>query len=502
MSKRTTGFLATAAILLVFATALPASNDAAEPKPVDRLIHDFAEAFNSGDFDVMASFYAAAATPAFNERRPDEEDQALYARLSGMLGKLTVRKIDVQGPEDVRMSADMKTAGSIAEFRFQLVGDPQRIDGFSVGVDPHDGEDHAPVADTPEGHRDQPFEFLTSVEGVHQAQLFVQSDGTLLLVWVQKGPHDLDLFVSRQGPDGKFAHPTRVNHQGLNRYTGDEARPSVALGPDGAVAIAWTARNNDIMLATGRQYGDIFDSPVKLNQDKGKTYRTMPSTAFSPNGKAHTIWLDPREAPEGREEPSDLYHAQIENGVVQETNLTAKQELTVCGCCRPYLAIDADGNFDIAFRNSTEGGYRDISSITGKAGALGEPRVTSPPIWKLGGCPMAGPIRSKGGTLWKDASTGSWRLLWSTRASADPEVLLSDSDDRVLGVSPRVVSGREQWVLIGAKPHSFILARDGNSWSIERDDLPPWASSAVVHDGRLILIGGKDGHLRAEIQPI
>ena len=97
---------------------------------------------------------------------------------------------------------------------------------------------------------------------------------------------------------------------------------------------------------------------------------------------------------------------------------------------------------------------------------------------------------------------GFLRLLWSTRASADPEVLLSDSDDRVLGNSPRVVSGREQWVLIGAKPHSFILARDGKSWRIERDDLPPWASSAAVHDGRLILIGGEDGHLRAEIQPL
>ena len=110
----------------------------------------------------------------------------------------------------------------------------------------------------------------------------------------------------------------RINQRGLNRYTGDEARPSVALGPDGAVAVAWTARNNDIMLAIGRQNGEVFDPPVKLNQDDGKAYRTMPSTAFSSDGAVHTVWLDPREAPPGREEPSDLYYAQVENGVVQK----------------------------------------------------------------------------------------------------------------------------------------------------------------------------------------
>ena len=115
---------------------------------------------------------------------------------------------------------------------------------------------------------------------------------------------------------------------------------------------------------------------------------------------------------------------------------------------------------------------------------------------------MAGPIRSDGGTLWKDASTGSWRLLWSTDASADPQVLMEDGDGLVLGNSPRFVSGRVGWVLMAAKPHGFILARNGVSWKIERKGLPPWASSAVVHDGQLIVIGTEGGTLRAEMQPI
>lgn len=347
-----------------------------------------------------------------------------------------------------------------------------------------------------------PFEFLTSVEGVHQAQLLVQSDDSLLLVWVQKGPDDLDLFAARRESKGEFSNPIKINRQGLNRYTGDEARPSVATGPKGTVAVAWTARNNDIMLANGSKFGTAFDPPIKMNQDEGKAYRTMPAAAISADGAAHTVWLDPRDAPPGREEPSNLYYARVKDGVVDEKNLTANQELTVCGCCRPYLEIEGDGTFDIAFRNSTEGGYRDISSITGKGEAFGEPRTTSPPIWKLGGCPMAGPIRSAGGTMWKDASTGSWRLLWSTGASKEPEVLLEDGDGQVLGYSPRFVGGREDWVLMAAEPRSFILAKDGDAWKIERDDLPSWVSGAVALDGQLIVIGTERGNFRAEVLPL
>jgi len=359
----------------------------------------------------------------------------------------------------------------------------------------HDADTMANLA--PANHTDQagPFGFLTSVKGVYQSQLVIQSDGRLLLVWVQKGPHDLDLFVARQQLNGQFTRPVRVNQRGLNRFTGDEARPSVAVGPEGALAIAWTARNNDIMLAVSSNYGAGFNTPQKLNQDKGEAERTMPSVAISPDGSVHTVWLDPREAPKGMEEPSDLYHASLDNGVLKEANLTANQELTVCGCCRPYIAIDEHSDFEIVFRNASAGGYRDISRIVGTNESLGEPQPTSPPIWKLNACPSAGPIVSQGGTLWKDASTGDWRMLWSRDANAEPTKLFASRGKLDLTYSPRTVSGREEWVLVGARPFSIITTRKNGSWQIVRDDLPHWASSAVVINDQLILIGNEKGQL-------
>ncbi len=499
---------------LVFIVALSVTSSGSSHEhpqsPVEQLARNFIVAFNTGDYDTMASFYQHAASTSFNERRTNQEDRNLYQLLVDKFGTLSFRKVELQGSEGARLLAAASIPKSIAEFRFKLVGNPSRIDGFSAGINPEDnvdtsstdiksGIDHAmPGHDTEHG----PFGFLVSEKGVYQTQVLLQSDGSLLLVWVQKGPHGLGLFTAHQKPDGAFARPLRVNQRGLNRFTGDEARPSVTLGPEGSVAIAWTAFNNDIMLAVGSNYGERFDAPIKLNQDEGEAERTMPSVAMSLDGVAHTVWLDPREAPRGMEEPSDLYYASVKDGTVQELNLTSNQKPTVCGCCRPYIAIDDSSHFDIAFRNSDADGYRDISRISGFSGSLGEPQPTSPPIWKLNACPSAGPIIRAGGTLWKDASTGSWRLLWATDPSVAPTELFTDREDLELTYSPRIVSGHESWVLVGAKPHGLIAEWKNGSWQVAHDGLPRWVSSAVVKDGELILIGNEKGQLYAEIRAL
>ena len=488
--------------LMLLAPAV-VSADADNLTATESLLEHFVEAFNAGDFDTMAAFYAGGATTSFNERRNDKEDRALHQQLTGMLGQLTVKKIEALDADRTRLLVDATVPGAVAELRFTLVGDPPRIDTFSAGVDPNHSEQEQPDADSSlAGHapadtaeQDGPLDFLSSQQGVHQSQILVQADGSLLLVWVQKGLYALDLYAAREGNDGTYSPPIRINHQPLNRYVGDEARPSVAVAPTGSVAVAWTAASGDIMLAVGANYGRKFDFPVKLNQDHDRAQRTMPSVAFSPDGVAHAIWLDARTAPEGMEEPSDLYLASVSNGVVKELNLTANQETTVCGCCRPFIAFDDAGQCDIAFRNVSDTGYRDISRISGKIGSLSEPQPTSPPIWKLGGCPSAGPIVSQGGTLWKDASTGDWRLLWATNANHDPIALFSDRAGLDLTKPPRTVSGKDDWVLVGANPNGLITTLKDGSWQVLRDDLPPWATSAAARDGQLILIGNRKGRL-------
>jgi len=505
MSKRIEG-LVWLVFILALSLASPVSANEHKKSPVEQLAQDFVVAFNTGDPDAMTHYYQYAASTSFNERRTEKENRDLYQFLVEKFGTLSYRAVEEENTGSARLLALASNPGAVAEFRFKLVGNPPRVDGFSAGINPADNvgiaaEDTRPETDQAmpdHATRSGPFAFLTSVQGVYQTQVFLQSDGSLLLVWVQKGPYDLDLYAARQKPGGTFGHPVRINQRGLNRFTGDEARPSVTLGPDGAVAVAWTAANNDIMLAVGSRHGEQFDAPVKLNQDEGVAERTMPSVALSPDGVAHAVWLDPRDAPKGREEPSNLYYASVKDGRVQELNLTENQQPTVCGCCRPFISIDNDSNFNILFRNSDSNGYRDISRISGVSGALGEPQRTSPPIWKLYACPSAGPISSAGGTLWKDASTGYWRMLWSVDPNVAPAELLTDQADLDLTYSPRVVSGREAWVLVGARPHGLIAQWSDGVFEVMRNGLPRWASSAVVKEGQLIIVGNEKGRLYTE----
>ena len=343
------------------------------------------------------------------------------------------------------------------------------------------------------------FGFLTATEKVYQSQLFVQPDGSLLMVWTQAGEADLDLFVASQISADAFSRPIRINRAPVNGYTGDEARPTVAFGPDGRIAVAWTAADGDIMAATGVTDGLVFTAPIKLNQDENKTSRTMPAITYTSDGVAHAVWVDGRDAPKGMEEPANIYYARLMDGRAEETNLTAAQAASVCGCCRPYIGTNAAGGLDIAFRNTSDTGYRDISYITADAkGDFSAPQPTSPPIWKLQGCPMSGPIRYDDGTLWRDASTGSWRLLWSTTAEQDPTTLFGDRDDLQMTRPPRSVSGADGWVLMGGKPNSFIIAKQDAEWQIVREGLPEWASSAALTDDTLILVGNVKGRFHAE----
>jgi len=141
------------------------------------------------------------------------------------------------------------------------------------------------------------FGFLTATEKVYQSQLFVQPDGSLLMVWTQAGEADLDLFVASQISADAFSRPIRINRAPVNGYTGDEARPTVAFGPDGRIAVAWTAADGDIMAATGVTDGLVFTAPIKLNQDENKTSRTMPAITYTSDGVAHAVWVDGRDAP-------------------------------------------------------------------------------------------------------------------------------------------------------------------------------------------------------------
>ena len=329
-------------------------------------------------------------------------------------------------------------------------------------------------------------------------QIAASPDGELLMAWTVRRPGGyflgFDLFVSTTR-DNIFSEPVRVNADDvpLHSIPIDEMRPAIAFGPDGAVALAWTDDFFDIRVATSTDGGKSFSPSVRLNQDEGDALQEFPDIAYGPDGVLHAVWLDPRIAEEGFEEPADLYYARIVDGMVTEQNLTASQESSVCGCCLPNINVEADGSLAVAFRNTTPTGYRDPFRVVGTPdGQFEEPTPVSPPIWQIEACPVAGPIAVDDMTLWFDGSTGRKRLLSAWDPDQEPDVVLEDTDDWLLDYPPRRISGtpaETTMLLVPAQPSSYLLNRNGHAWTVIADDLPGWATSGAIHEGRLYLVG-------------
>ena len=334
---------------------------------------------------------------------------------------------------------------------------------------------------------------------IAQPQIMTSPDGELLLSWTARENGDYNLFVSTWDGDA-FSEAVQVNTGPLNTIPIDEMRPAIAIGTEGRVALVWTDREFDIQTAMSLDGGRSFGAPIRLNQDEGTALQEFPTIAFDPEGVLHAAWMDPRIAEEGEEEPADLYYAEIRDGVVQEKNLTASQESSVCGCCLPHIQVESNGNLTITFRNTVDG-YRDpFRVVRTPDGAFGEPEPVSPPVWQINLCPIAGPIAVGDMTLWFDGSTDRRRLLSSFSTDRAPDVVLEDSDEWFLDVPPRRVSGilSDTPILLLPSVPSYLLRADGHSWSVVADDLPNWATSAAVHEGTLLLVGVADGRFMHE----
>ncbi len=89
-------------------------------------------------------------------------------------------------------------------------------------------------------------------------------------------------------------------------------------------------------------------------------------------------------------------------------------------------------------------------------------------------------------------------MLWATDANGYPEAIFTEREGLELTYSPRKVSGRADWILIGGKPHSLIATRLDGDWVVVRDDLPSWVTSAAVSQDQLNIIGNQRGIFFAE----
>lgn len=344
---------------------------------------------------------------------------------------------------------------------------------------------------------------ITTLNDVDKPDFSISDDGDLYLTWRHINEGKADLYLSRL-EGHKFSPPLQVNDIPAHKHPLDDMRPAIDAGPNGLVAVAWTTKDFNVRTAISQDYGQTFLPSVKVNQTQGDILQEFIDIDFSDEGTLHAVWIDSRRAGPGTEEPADLYYASIVNGVVKERNLTEGQESSICGCCRPNIENNESGQAQIAFRNTTQEGYRDIFTINGslKTG-FEQSQPVAEPLWKTDACPMSGPIVHGGYTLWNDMSTGK-RNLMAAKDKQQRVVLTSIEDWNILR-SPRTVQSADghNWVYIAASPHGRIIAiKDGVINELDYE-IPDWVTSAAIVKDQLLLVGFNDKkHIKMETRSL
>lgn len=225
-------------------------------------------------------------------------------------------------------------------------------------------------------------------------------------VYLVVGQGDL-ISVARSSDGGEtFDQPSLLTGAG-KLALGMHRGPRIAVTSD-AVLVAAVAgakgggADGDVLLYRSTDRGITWRASVAINDVPGSAREGLHAIAASRTGLVVVAWLDLRD------KGTRIYAAvSRDHGATWAADalVYASPSGTVCECCHPSLAIGADGQVAIMFRNSLSGN-RDMYVAESKNGVtFTSARKLGTNSWALNACPMDGGALSFG----PDGVVSTWR---------------------------------------------------------------------------------------------
>jgi hypothetical protein len=280
-------------------------------------------------------------------------------------------------------------------------------------------------------------------------------DGAVYVAWVGHGAgKEADVWLSRveAGAKGTGVEPARVNRTPgeATAWRGDA--PSVAVSTDGALYVAWTARDGNggqattLYVSASRDGGRSFDEPVKVNDDSKPGVHGMHSLAVGEDGRVYVAWLDERniatsqdggahmKMPMHGEHNREVFFSYSADG---GRTFSKNRRITVeaCPCCKTSLAVSRGGRVYVGWRQVLPGDFRHVAVASSADGGetFDAPTVVSDDRWELRGCPVSGPALAAG-------DGERLTVVWFTAGDAGtPGIYSSESGDGGRTFAPRRV---------------------------------------------------------------
>jgi hypothetical protein len=205
-----------------------------------------------------------------------------------------------------------------------------------------------------------------------------------------------------------FSKPLAVNSAPQKIAADGEARPKIAIGPQGQVYITWTEALKQpyagyIWFARSINQGKSFEKPFIVHQDRAEITHRFDSINLAKNGTITVSWVDKRDliAAKAAGKPYEgaaIYYARsLDNGA----SFVAEKKLadSSCECCRIAMTNKPDGTAVAMWRHVFAGNERDhmMAEIPSTASQPAVIKRATYGRWKIDGCPHHGAALVSGG---------------------------------------------------------------------------------------------------------
>jgi hypothetical protein len=205
-----------------------------------------------------------------------------------------------------------------------------------------------------------------------------------------------------------FSKQVAVNGASQKIGADGEARPKIAIGPQGQVYVTWTETLKQpyagyIWFARSINQGKSFEKPYIVHQDRAEITHRFDSINLAKNGAITVSWVDKRDLIAAKTagkpyEGAAIYYARsLDNGA----SFAAEKKLadSSCECCRIAMTNKPDGTAVAMWRHVFTGNERDhmMAEIPSTASQPAVIKRATYGRWKIDGCPHHGAALVSGG---------------------------------------------------------------------------------------------------------
>ena len=298
------------------------------------------------------------------------------------------------------------------------------------------------------------------------------------------------IFVDKSLDNGKtFGDKVKVNKTQQNIAAKDEARPKIAIGPQGHVYLTWTQGlakpfTGYIWFSRSIDGGKSFEQPKIVHQDRAEITHRFDALNVSPNGKITVTWVDKRDLEVAKASGKNYTGAAIYYAISTDNGASFMQEKKLadssCECCRIAMTTKPDGTVVALWRHVFVGGERDhmIAEIPALDKKANLKRATFG-HWKIDGCPHHGAAIASGG---EGADWWGYHMAYFDGKDKNPGLYYSRMD----GVAWVGTSAKQFGNHAKQARHPGILAMGEQVWLA-------WLETHEKNDKKVMTMHSNDG---------